>query len=511
MDPFIPFDFVEEESVAVPIQNRRDGSRNDLRHDLASARAGQTVWAALSPRGRVPYFRRLRHELVMKSKELAYESGNLRGRPTAESLTAEVLPLLEACRHLERSMERLLASRRPGRRGRPLWLTGVSVEVRREPVGVVLVVGPSNYPLFLPAVQALQALAAGNAVLIKAAPGTSSALTIFFQCLLKAGFDHSLVHMVTEDAATVETLLRMGVNKVVLTGSAATGRAVLHQCAETLTPANMELSGSDPVFIRADADVDLAARALAFGLRLNGGATCIAPRRVFVHENVARAVEKKLAELLSRETLKPLPLLVRDKCLPLITDALSQESRLINGAISADGKVMAPVVISAAHPDIRLLQEEVFAPILTLMAVSGDDEAVNLARRSPHALGASIFTGDSVAAGELAGRLNAGVVTINDLIATTADPRICFGGRGESGFGVTRGDEGLLEMTVIKSISHRSGRWRPHYDPPQGRQAELFAAWAEAVHGRGLGRRFRALIRLCKLGAAAPRNGNVEA
>ena len=111
LDPSIPSDFVEGDSVLVPFKTRRDGARADLRHYLASARAGQTVWAALSPRGRAPYFRKLREELASCSKALAAGSANLRGRPTSESLTAEVVPLLDACRHLEQRMERLLSSK----------------------------------------------------------------------------------------------------------------------------------------------------------------------------------------------------------------------------------------------------------------------------------------------------------------------------------------------------------------------------------------------------------------
>lgn len=505
VNPFIPFDFVEEEPVLVPFETRRDGARTGLRHDLASARAGQTVWAALSPRGRVPHFRRLRHEMAACCEELAAGSGSLRGRPTSESLTAEVVPLLEACRHLERRMEHLLAPRRLGRNGRPAWLTGVRVEIRREPVGVVLVVGPSNYPLFLPAVQALQALAAGNAVLIKPAPGNSSALTSFVKCLVRAGFDPSLVRLLPEDASAVGVLSRMGVDKVVMTGSASTGRAILLQCAENLTPASVELSGSDPVFVRADADIDLAARALVFGLRLNAGATCIAPRRVFVHSSVASGLETRLKKILASEVLSPLAPQARDRYLPLLVDAISQDSRVVHGEISDAGEVLAPILLAASHPDIRLLQEEVFAPILTMVAVSGDEEALGLARRSPYGLGASIFTSDSAIARQLAGEMNAGVVTINDLIVPTADPRICFGGRGRSGFGVTRGDEGLLEMTAVKSISLRTGSWRPHYDPPQPCDSAMFAAWVGLVHGKGFFRRFAAMVRMCKLGSKQPR------
>ena len=196
----------------------------------------------------------------------------------AETLAGELIPLADACKFLENEAERILAPRRISNRRRPLWLGRVSVALQREPFGTVLIVGAANYPLFLPGVQALQALVAGNSVLIKPGRGASAAAQALVNTFCGAGLDPSLVQVLPEDVAWVASAVEAGVDKVVLTGSAETGCRVQSLLATSLTPATMELSGCDAVFVLESADLDRVARCLAFGLRFNGSATCIAPR-----------------------------------------------------------------------------------------------------------------------------------------------------------------------------------------------------------------------------------------
>ena len=155
-----------------------------------------------------------------------------------------------------------------------------------------MILAPGNYPLFLPGVQLLQALVAGNAVLLKPRPGAPPLATLS-TLLEDAGLPSQLVQLLGEDVAGARAIAQ-GVDRVVLTGSAETGRAVLADLAPQLTPATLELSGNDAVFVLPGADLDLVADALAFGLRLNGGATCIAPRRVFVPQAQAADLERRL-------------------------------------------------------------------------------------------------------------------------------------------------------------------------------------------------------------------------
>jgi acyl-CoA reductase-like NAD-dependent aldehyde dehydrogenase len=436
----------------------------------------------VSVRDRLAVVCHFRHLLAARAGDLAAAVAEAVGAPAVEVLAAEVLPLAAACRFLERQAARVLRPRRPGRAGRPLWLGGVRVEIRREPFGVILVIGPRNYPLLLPGVQALQALAAGNAVLLKPGEGTAPVAELVAELLYTAGLPRDLLHVLSDGADAGRAAIDAGVDKVVLTGSARTGAAVLRQLAPRMVPAVVELSGCDAAFVRHDADLDLTARALGFGLRLRDGRTCIAPRRVFVAREVAGELERRLAAVVrllpQRTTGCPFPA----EAAGLVRDALARGARLCAGRVPAADGALAPVVLADTPPDVPLLRADVLAPVLSLVPVGGDEEALALAARCPYALGATVF-GAEAGTRALAGRVRAGVVLVNDVIVPTADPRLPFGGRGRSGFGLTRGAEGLLEMTAVKVVGVRRGRWRPHLEAPRPGDEALFRAYLRAVHG----------------------------
>lgn len=237
---------------------------NDAFSLLSRTRAAQPRWAATPLPSRLRVLRQFRRQLA-----------GLDGF-TRETLVAQILPLCDACRFLERAAEKLLAPRVLTADGRPFWLRDVEITTYREPHGVVLILAPSNYPYFLPGVQMLQALVAGNTVILKPGNGGLPAARMLVSLL-----PEGLVE-ISEEVPGFE-----GVDKVVLTGKAETGEAVLAGLAPRLTPATMELSGDDPVFVLRDADLDLVVKAVEFGRQLNRGETCIAPRRILA----ARGVE----------------------------------------------------------------------------------------------------------------------------------------------------------------------------------------------------------------------------
>ena len=469
--------------------------RPDIVELISSAWAAQAVWAETSLRQRLKLVTRLRRLIARNAAELAQAVGDRPGRADGETLAMEVLPLADACHFLEREAESLLAPRRLGTKGRPLWLSGTEAEVRREPLGLVLIIAPSNYPLFLPGVQVVQALTAGNAVLIKPAPGCVEPMRALLLLLEQAGLPAGLCVLLDETVEAGREAIAAGVDKLVLTGSADTGRHVLADLAPYLTPAVMELSGNDAVFVLPGADLDLTAKALAYGLRLNGGATCIAPRRVFADRGCALELERRLTPLVLDLAPVALPERVRNQVARLLDEAETAGCRLIGHRFRAEEPRMAPVIIADAVPELGLLREDIFAPVLSLVPVAGEADALNAAAQCPYALGASIFGPESLAR-PLAARVRAGSVTINDLIVPTADPRLPFGGQGISGFGVTRGAEGLLEMTAVKAVTVRSGRFRPHYDPVTPADAASMLDYIAAAHGEGA--RWPAMKRLVR-------------
>lgn len=391
-------------------------------HARSKTRTAQARWAATPVSQRLRVIRELRHLIAENAHALAAAAAANSERPIAEKLASEVLPLADACRWLGRAAARVLAPRRHGSRGRPWWLAGVSFEVQRQPFGTVLVIGPGNYPLFLPAVHALHALVAGNAVLWKPAPGTREVALLFDDLTRAAGLDPALLTIIPDTISAATDAIHEGIDKVVFTGSSRNGRDVLAALAPTNTPSVMELSGEDPVLVLADADLDLVVRALRFGTQLNNGNTCIAPRRLIV-------VEEAFDDFLAR-------------------------------------------LWAAAFP----------APMIE--RVGDDDAAVKSANAGDFGLGASIFSRDIAKARALAARIKTGFVLVNDLIVPTADPRLPFGGVKASGFGSTRGEEGLLEMTFPHVIATRRGRSHRHFEEPAADDEQFFSAYIRAAHGR---------------------------
>lgn len=491
-----------------PVRTRIPIVFNDAEADVSalvagamrSARIAQNRWSRTQLADRLKLIRELRRLIAEHAISLAESSASARHRPELESLLAEVLPLAEACRFLEREAEKILRPRRFGRRGLPLWLAGMRSEIHRDPFGVVIIIGPGNYPLLLPGAQLIQALVAGNAVLLKPGVGGTAAAISLVELVVRAGFDPQLVAVLPENSAAARSAIAARPDKVIFTGSAATGKIILGQLAEEIIPATMELSGCDAVIIRDDADVDLAVKALTFGLVLNNGATCMAPKRVFVSAAKATELEGRLERALSESSKFQILNSKSDAAFrPLIEEAVSLGAHLIAGEIRDDGTVVMPLVLGGVSPSSQLLRADLFASVLAIVTVADDDEAVLRTNDCPYALAASIFSRDESAARALAARINAGSVCINDLIVPTADARVPFGGRGRSGFGVTRGAEGLLELTTPKVITISRSKFRPAFDEPQPGDEAMFSAYLKLTHGCGWKNRWLALVSLIRI------------
>lgn len=414
---------------------------------ILRARTAQAAWAERPLRDRLAVITRLRRTLARHSRGLAATA--VRPNMTeADVLVAEVMPFLAACRFLENQAPKLLATRRPDG-GRPVWLIGTRLVVRRVPFGVVLILAPRNYPLLLAAVQIVQALTAGNAVLVKPAPGCAAPVHALAEALQRAGLPEALCTILPDSHEAGEQALAAGADKVILTGGVSTGRLVLARLAETLTPATMELSGDDAAIVLPGAPLAAVARAIAYGLTLNGGETCIAPRRIIAVGDTGPPLAEALVKLLP--TLPPchVPPQEADRITQAVALAEAAGGRRLG---DPPAQLMRPLVMLAATSGSCL--PPLFGPVASLMMAPGPDEAVVCANASPYALGASVF-GPPAAAGEVARRLRAGCITVNDVIVATADPRAPFGGAGASGFGVTRGADGLLEMTRPQAILSR--------------------------------------------------------
>jgi acyl-CoA reductase-like NAD-dependent aldehyde dehydrogenase len=440
----------------------------------------QQSWANRAIRDRLAVLKAARHRMATMTKEFAAIPSEF-AMTKADTLVAEVLPLLAAGKFLEQQAESILRPRRLGRRGLPLWLTGVESEIQRVPFGRILVIGPANYPLLLPGVQTLQGLAAGNAVVWKPGRGGRAIAELFADAMYSAGLPRELLQITDESVETVEREIASGVDKVFFTGSASTGRSLLKRLANTLTPCVAELSGCDAVVVLPSADVERVVQALVFGLRLNQSATCMAPRRVLLVDMTTSLRDdfiRRLQIALQAVDGVSLTNAVRHQISDLLDEAQHDGATLLGDANA--GK-FTPILILNAKSTMRIAQTDIFAPVLIVIDVAGEAGVIEAQDNCPYRLTTSIF-GDKDEARKLAAKLDTGTVIVNDLIIPTADPRVPFGGRRQSGFGVTRGAEGLLEMTAVKTIAVQRNRSTQQYEATGPIHEGLFEGIIRASH-----------------------------
>lgn len=470
-----------------------DPSRSDVGNELAetvrsqlkTARTTQVEWAAVPLQSRLKILKKLRLHIAADPRTLAntVDRDNL-----AETLAAEVLPLLDACRFLETEAARILKDKTLSQRGRPMWLWGNSVVLRPEPQGVVLIIGPSNYPLMLPGIQILQAIAAGNAVLIKPAQNCSRAMQTLVSMAVASGLPEGLIQVLPECSEAATEAIRGGVDKVLLTGSAQTGRAVSRELAESATPSVMELSGCDAVFVLEDADLNLVSDCLLFGLTLNNSQTCMAPRRVFANnqqaDEILRLLKLKLATRTSESDRQSVS---SQRALSFaamkIQEAISGGAELVCGSLSntSSEEFSGLAILDHVTSDMSITQADIFAPVLSFIRVESAEQALRENSQCPYALSATVF-GSPARCQQFARMIPAGCVVINDMIVPTADPRVPFGGRGMSGHGMTRGEAGLLEMTQLKAIVATRRWFKPHLQSPTAADADVMEQLIRLEH-----------------------------
>lgn len=389
-----------------------------------------------------------------------------------EALTGDLLPLLASIKWHERFVPRLLRDR-PLRAG-AWWTLGQRHAVAREPLGTVGIIATWNYPAQLLGVQIVQALAAGNRVVVKPSERAPRTQALLLSLAQEAGLPAGSLEWTpaTREAGSAMLHSRR-FDHVVFTGSTAVGQEVARWAAETTTPTTLELSGRDSAFVLADADPALAARALWHGVTTNAGQTCMAPRRALVERSVYPAFLRSLAPLAA--SARPRRLIdapSAQRVSDLALDACARGGRSLSGVLEpARDDAFTPVAIVDCPPDALLVEGDHFGPALAVVPVDSLDESLAIHARCDQHLATSVFTRGRARAREVAARAGATTVTINDCLLPTGHPAASISGKGRSGWGESRGLAGLLAMTRPVHIS-RTGRLRPStIEPPPHRLA----------------------------------------
>jgi acyl-CoA reductase-like NAD-dependent aldehyde dehydrogenase len=347
---------------------------------------------------------------------------------------------------------------------------------------VIAIIAPGNYPFAIPVIQMLMALMAGNAVILKPSPHTPLVGQKIAELSRRANLPTGLltvIHVADADAAHLTS--HPGLNKIVFTGSVEVGRRVMASAAAVPTPVVLELGGKDAAIVAPDANIQRAARGIVWYSMANSGQTCAGVEQVFVHAGVYDRFVAEATALV--ESLRAGDGLSADvdvgplqthRQLELIEEhveaAREQGARILTGGYRRTGSGLhyAPTVLAGVAPHMAIACEETFGPVLPITRVDSLEEAVQLVNASAYGLTASVWTENKALGLDLARRLRAGAVNINDHAFHFAEPGATWGGVGHSGFGRTTGLYGLMEMVAPKYISSDMGRavaeawWYPY-------------------------------------------------
>jgi len=418
-------------------------------------------WAGLPPKDR-----RLRL-LAWKSHITRYigRLAELVHAETGKPLADAKLEILLAIVHIDWAAKNAHKVLRPRRVRSGLVGFGQAATLEYQPLGVVGVIGPWNYPVFTPMGSIVYALAAGNAVVFKPSEYTPAVGSWLVSSFAEVVPEQPVLQLVTGAGTTGDLLARSNVSKIAFTGSAGTARKVMAACAQNLTPMVAECGGKDAFLIADDADLDAAADAAAWGALSNAGQTCIGVERVYVAEDVYHTFLEKLTERVAevrpgedREAdygpmTMPGQIDVIEKH---IADALARGGRpVVGGMASIRRPFVGPVILADVPEESRAVTDETFGPTVTVTKVADLAEGVRLANGGRYGLGATVFTGNKKAAMAAARKLRSGMTAINAVVAYAGIPALPFGGSGDSGFGRIHGADGLREFSRPKAITRQ--------------------------------------------------------
>ncbi len=458
----------------------------------------QPFWAELPLSERARYMRRSAQVVIDNLDRLAVLIAREQGKPISEAYTMELLPTVDALHWIAEQGPRTLADERIPHP--QIFLKHKRAFFSYEPLGVVAVIAPWNYPWSIPFGEVAFALMCGNGVVLKPASLTPLVGQQIQWVFERAGVPDGLVRAIHGGGPVGQALVEASVDKVFFTGSVEVGRSVGEQCARRMKGSVLELGGKDPAIVLADAKLDTAVAGCLWAGFANAGQTCSGIERVYVASEVAdRFVAELVAGAEGLTVGDPLhgstevgPMISRDqleRVRELVDEAVASGAELRCGGPTEvpglDGPFFAPAVLTGVTHEMRIMREEVFGPVVPIVTFDSEDEAIRLANDSELGLGASVWTLDRDRGTRIARRLEAGMVWINDHAYSHGACQCSWGGVKQSGLGRSHSKFGFYECVNVKPVAWDPARfpqlwWHP-YDDSLGK---ALRAAAQLLYGR---------------------------
>jgi aldehyde dehydrogenase (NAD+) len=451
--------------------------RDRIRALFEAQQAHRWTMALTTASERIERLDRLRDAIVRSRDELDEALKADLHKHAAEIELTELQPALVEIGYTIKHLRRWM---RPRSVGTPLTLFGTRSEVIYEPKGVVLVLAPWNYPFNLMINPLVAAIAAGNCAMLKPSEKTPN-VSHYLARLVAEVFDEREVALVEGDAETASALLDLPFDHIFFTGSSRIGRIVMEAAARHLASVTLELGGKSPVIVAEDADLDRAARRVVWGKFLNAGQTCVAPDYVLVAASREREFVAKAAAAVAdfygptEEDRRRTPDLCRvvDKAAAerlgrLVDDACARGAHAETGAVVDPAeRYVAPTILSGVDPDSRIMQEEIFGPVLPVIAYRTLDEALAIVHRHGKPLALYVFSENDATVDRIIRDTTAGGTAVNNVVLHFANPNLPFGGTGESGTGSYHGEYGFRAFSHERAILRQGfAHTFHHFYPP---------------------------------------------
>ena len=475
-------------------------NQEQIRTVIAKAESAALVWGALPLGDRIRYLRAAQQYIVEHIDEIADIISQEMGKPRIEALTADIMTVVDLISYFAKIAPRLLADRKLDLH---LFKLVKESKIVYQPLGVVAVIAPWNFPFAIPMSGIVAALLAGNAVVFKPASDVPFIGKKIDQVFKAAGLPDGVFNLILAAGKNVgTTLYEPPIRKVVFTGSTEVGKQIMAKAGENLIPAVMELGGKDPMIVLDDADIDKAVGGALWGACTNAGQVCASVERLYVQETiyddfVARLTErvKTLRVGAGSDPHTDMGPVVNEGQVKIaathVEDARKKGATIVSGSTpetGSQGYFFPPTLILNANHQMRCVMEETFGPTLPVMKFKTDEEAISLANDSTYGLTASVWGRNLKRAEKVARQVEAGTVMINDALMSYGITDTPWQGVKESGIGRSHGPEGLLEFTFPKHISidhtprmmRRMLWWYPY---SQGGY-EMFKNAIQSVFGR---------------------------
>ncbi len=446
---------------------------------------------------RIEIVKKLQHWIVENQEKIIDHIVKATGKARFDALSSEIFSVCEVLEYFSKKAPKILKERKVHT---PITLLGKKSRIYYEPLGVILVITPWNYPFYQGIVPSVLAFLAGNSVILK--PSEITPMPELWEMITPL-FPENSFNVVFGGKETGEKLVKLQPDKIHFTGSVAGGKSVMKTAAEFLIPLDLELGGKDPAIVFDDVNLERTVNGIIWGALTNTGQSCTAIERVYVQDKIydkfiSALVEKvkklrisnensdvtspdayDIGPFISRSQVK----IVREQLL----EAVEKGAKILYGKIPSENDLhVLPVVLTEVNHSMKIMTEETFGPVIPVMKFSTEEEAVKLANDTIYGLGASVWTKDNNRAIRITKALKVGNVSVNNHMLTEANPALPFGGVKQSGFGRFKGDEGLLTFCNVKSvlIDKQSGTPDPHWYPYTKTKYSLLTSLTKALFGK---------------------------